>query len=123
MNYSAAVLTRLRATGWKQNENGPFDGPNCLNGALAIETRDHHLKAKTGFVPIVTDPSGMARFGAVLRLLETIIEQMYPDEPSRQAECGNCCLSCWNDAPGRTFAQVEELLQKGIAKEEECPVP
>ena len=97
---SAAVAAALRAArghlvefGWQQGKQGGHGEPCCAMGAITAAVT-----------------SGDVYHGARDALAAQLV-----------VETGKRWIADWNDAPGRTFAEVLDLLDKAIAAEEARP--
>lgn len=92
-----AIREHLVTHGWTQGEMRSPDGRCCVLGAF------------DALLPFVARADGLVqRRQAVRRALWRVIP------PAME-------ISDWNDAPGRTFADVLALLDQAIAAEEARP--
>jgi len=86
---SEAVLRRLKTYGWCQGRLGDIPGPNCLNGALLYCSMENR-------------PTW-----------DVIFDIWY------RSGMNGLSIASWNDEPGRSFEEVEAMLERAIAIERE----
>lgn len=96
-----AIRERLVTHGWTQNEQRSADGRCCILGALSahLPFGEVHHDAPA---PYTIRRQDVRR--SLWRHLPPMVE-----------------ISAFNDAPGRTFAEVLDLLDRAIAAEEARP--
>jgi hypothetical protein len=99
-DLSARVLARLRAQGWVKGERSS-DGKICLLGAYAEE--------------LWGEPGAGVPISMFTNLRNVILEQ-YPD---RYVANDLFTVPTFNDDPEITWDDVEKVLEKAVAKEQE----
>lgn len=91
------ALTRLRTEGWTQRTYAEPDGQACMIGAIeGIRYGQSHPWLNPSFV-------------AAREAVRDVINEQYP-------ESGYCNIPDFNDDSKRTFAEVEAVFEKAIAK-------
>jgi hypothetical protein len=121
----AAILTagleRLRARGWGQghaNRANPHPRPSIVDGAECAGM----VMARYGLAIMGPDFYFLPAYRAAFQILENVIKEQYPDDEcwhSRSPNAGFTSIPFWNDAPGRTFADVEAVYEKAIQRASE----
>ena len=96
-----AVRERLVKHGWVQGETRSADGRCCILGALSE------------YIPPIAHRYDEPATGALRR--QEVRRALWRVLPPTVE------ISTFNDAPGRTFAEVLALLDKAIAAEEARP--
>lgn len=90
------ALAALRKTGWCQG-HGRIGDNQCIANAIGS--------------------TGMGRGREVVRESVSTIGQLLPDDWMPNSEDHAFRLVVWNDDESRTFADIEELLERAIALE------
>lgn len=90
------ALDRLQTQGWRQGENGPVDGTNCLNGALWYGLMD-----LSGVTELSNSFAFLSPFATVVKAINRTLGITVGDG-----------FSGWNDRPERTAEDVLLLLKQ-----------
>lgn len=97
------ALTRLRRDGWCQHEPMDCDGRMCITGSMEAEL-------------------GLLRLGEYGLYERTPLQTLSPKQLDALRAAGRICMQllsvdgpAWNNAPERTFADIEALFTAAIA--------
>ncbi len=114
------ALAYLRAYGWHQGSAfaQPYDWLNPYAPLIPCEGEPAAcaLAALHGAAEHLADPSAFRHLLCTCRgRLDAVIEAEYGPLEERQAGVIDP-IAVWNDTPGRTFTEVERMLEKAAAK-------
>lgn len=94
------IRERLVTKGWRQGGIGSHLGPNCLLGAIIYEDEAN---------------GNLLRMNSLRMTIPISIATNIPPEETGWL---NRAITVWNDAEGRTFDEVLQVLDQAIAATE-----